>query len=504
MLRTIRHSVLMLSVLAPGGTRWAAAQENPLARVVDSLIDARTTTDRFSGTVLVAHGDRILAQRAAGQANRERGEPMTLDTRLEIASMTKLLTRIAILQLAQAGKLSLGDTVGKFLPGYPHAAVRSTATVEQLLTHRSGIGSFWNAEYMARRAEIRSVDDYLALFQHDSLLFSPGTGTAYSNGGYVVLGAIIERVSGRSYHDYLRDRILRPAGMTRTTPYDRSNLPSERAVGYTLQPLGGAVTGDRRLAGPTVPGSGAASGPGTDRAGAVRRPNTERQPGRSGPAGGHLSTVGDFYRLARAITAHRLLDSAHTALLLGPRYARGEDLRANGGGPGANAEFSLYPSGHVIVVLSNYDPPAATEVAEVIRSLVVPPRAPAAQRRSQDSLQEEIEALHAEMVSAYRREPASVARYYTDDASILGSGGRWIGREQINRYWAAPAGGEWTPEVLEAGGSRESPWVRGRSTLISRSGRRMVTEYIGILKRQGDGRLRFYMDMFVAARPDSS
>ncbi len=107
--------------------------------------------------------------------------------------------------------------------------------------------------------------------------------------------------------------------------------------------------------------------------GAMRRPNTDIQPGMSSPAGDHYSTVGDFLKLANALTSHRLLDSAHTAALLGARYSSGNDFRANGGGPGVNAEFSIYPSGDVMVVLSNYDPPAATAVAQYVRSLIAPP-----------------------------------------------------------------------------------------------------------------------------------
>jgi ketosteroid isomerase-like protein len=172
-----------------------------------------------------------------------------------------------------------------------------------------------------------------------------------------------------------------------------------------------------------------------------------------------------------------------------------------------NAEFSIFPSGDVMVVLSNYDPPAATEVAQHIRSLIggTFPRAPAADPapRSQGSLRSEIEALHAEMVAAYKREPSSVARFYTDDASILGGGQRAIGREQIDRYWGGgPGAADWILEVLEVGGDRQAPWVRGRSTLVSQSGRRMVTDYVGILKRGADDRLRFYLDMFVAGSPE--
>ena len=136
--------------------------------------------------------------------------------------------------------------------------------------------------------------------------------------------------------------------------------------------------------------------------------------------------------------------------------------------------------------------PRPTAVAQSVSLLASAPR--------QDSLRAEVVALHTAMVAAYGREPASVARYYTDDASILGGGQRAVGRNQINQYWGSgPGGGDWTLEILEVGGDRQAPWVRGRSTLVSRSGRRMVTDYVGILKRQADGQLRFYVDMFVAA-----
>lgn len=116
------------------------------------------------------------------------------------------------------------------------------------------------------------------------------------------------------------------------------------------------------------------------------------------------------------------------------------------------------------------------------------------------TLEQEVRALHVAMVGAYKRDPASVARFYTDDASIMGGGARALGREQVDRYWReGPGGAEWTLEVLEVGGDAKSPWVRGRSTLASPSGRRMVTDYVGILKRGSDGQLRFYIDIYVSA-----
>jgi CubicO group peptidase (beta-lactamase class C family) len=340
------HFVLIATIATvataafPTGTRAGS----DLRSLIDSVITQRVAADSFSGVVAVARQGTVIYQRAAGMANAGTAVPMTVDTRLQIASMTKLFTNIAIRQLEQAGKLSLTDTVGKFLPSYPNAAVRSKVTVDQLLRHRSGIGSFWNERFMARHADIRTVQDYLELFQTDSLAFEPGTKEAYSNGGYVVLGAIIERASGMSYHEYLREHVFAPALMTETVPFDRKATITKAAIGYTRQPTGGSV----------------------------RRPNSEMQPGVSGPAGDHFSTVGDFLELARAITTYRLLDSAHTIALLGQRYATGSDFRSNGGGPGVNGEFSIFPSGDVLIVLSNYDPPAATSIAQFVRALLQP------------------------------------------------------------------------------------------------------------------------------------
>jgi ketosteroid isomerase-like protein len=118
------------------------------------------------------------------------------------------------------------------------------------------------------------------------------------------------------------------------------------------------------------------------------------------------------------------------------------------------------------------------------------------------SLRQEIDALHAGMVAAFKASPATVSKFYTDDARILGGGGRYVGREQLDQYWRqSPAGAEWTLEVLEIGGDAQTPWVRGLSTLQSTGGRKFVTEYVGLLKRQPDGQLKFYVDMYTSANP---
>lgn len=376
------------------------ASQATLRTALDSIVQRRANADSFSGVVLVTHDMTPVYQRAVGLANRQAGIPIRLDTKLQVASVTKLYTQIAIRQLEQAGKLKLSDTLGKFLPSYPNPVVRSRVTVELLLQHRSGVGSFWNERFMARRANIRSIRDYMELFQNDSLLFEPGTSQAYSNGGYVLLGAIIEQASGQSYHDYLREHVFKPAGMTNTMPFDRRVVLSNAAVGYTAQMLGGPLPGDQRLAGPG-PRPGYESAPTGDQSsaqpqlrligpdgkpmsqeeirqaraqrtaqGGARQANTSMQPGMSSPAGDYYSTVGDFLKLARALIANKLLDADHTGALLGPRFASGGEFRSNGGGPGVNAEFSVFANGYVLIVLANYDPPAATAVAQPARALL--------------------------------------------------------------------------------------------------------------------------------------
>jgi hypothetical protein len=173
MSRPLPVAVLLLGLIPAGPTVPARpVQEASLKAAVDSFLDPRIAADAFSGVVLIASKGTTVYQRAAGVADREAGTPITLTTRLELASVTKLFTRIAILQLAQAGQVSLADTVGKFLPQYPnpvapqgHGGPAAAASVRGRVV--------LNERFMARRAEVRSVGDYLELFQDDSSCSNP-------------------------------------------------------------------------------------------------------------------------------------------------------------------------------------------------------------------------------------------------------------------------------------------------------------------------------------------
>ncbi|HQR45088.1 MAG TPA: serine hydrolase domain-containing protein [Thermoanaerobaculia bacterium] len=317
-------------------------------------VKALAAEGKFSGTVLVAKDGKILYAEAVGLADREAGVPNRLDTKLNLGSMNKMFTAVAIAQLAQKGKLRPLDPLGKFLPDYPNAEIRQV-TIEQLLTHRGGTGDIFGPEFDAHIPDLKEPKDYIALYGGRAPKFPPGSRFEYSNYGFVLLGAVVEKVSGMSYYDYVRKNVYGPAGMKDSDSYLKTDKVPNMAAGYT------------RDEGPELEN------------------NYASRPMRGSPAGGGYSTVEDLLRFATALTSHRLLNAEYTELLTtgktearaGAKYAWGfidavqggvRSFGHGGGAPGMNAELRIYPaSGYVVAVMANLDPPAATNLAGSIR-----------------------------------------------------------------------------------------------------------------------------------------
>ena len=310
----------------------------------------------FSGAVLLARHDRVLFSHAYGLADRKRRIPNTVRTRFRIGSMNKMFTAVAILQLVEAGKVKLTAPLGTYLPHYPNREVATKVTIHQLLTHTGGTGDIFGPDFDAHRKELRTLDDYVRLYGRRGLEFEPGSDWVYSNYGFLLLGAVIERVTGQSYYDYVQQHVYAPAGMTRSGSLPENQAIPDLSTGYTLPP-------------------GAAGW----------APNTDTLPYRGTSAGGGYSTVEDLARFADALLGHKLLSPDATKLLttgkvdsmLGPgvRYAYGfGDARApdgsgwvghGGGAPGMNGDLRMYPeSGYVVAVLANVDPPAAQRISD--------------------------------------------------------------------------------------------------------------------------------------------
>lgn len=324
-------------------------------------LEKATSADRFSGAVIVAKDGKTVFSEAYGFAEREKKIPNQLGTQFRIGSMNKMFTAVAVLQLVQAGKIKLSDPLGAYLPDYANQDVAAKVTIHHLLTHTGGTGDFFGPEFDAHRLELRTLQDYVKLYEKRAPAFEPGSRWDYSNYGFLLLGVVVEKVSGQSYYDYVREHVFKPAGMNSTDSLPESEPVPGRSIGYTKE------DGSKDW-----------------------KPNTDTLPWRGTSAGGGYSTVEDLLRFASALQNHKLLNAEHTDLLVTgkvdtPRgkYAYGfqDSTEAGvrcfghgGGAPGMNGDLRICPaSGYVIAVLANLDPPAAQRVSEFIGSRLPAP-----------------------------------------------------------------------------------------------------------------------------------
>lgn len=308
---------------------------------------AEAAAGRFSGAVLVAKGGKVLFREAYGTRRVAPALATTVRTRFCIGSMGKMFTAVSTLQLIQDGKLRLTDTVAALLPSYPDTPLARQVTVEHLLAHSGGTGDFFGADYDAHQAELRTPSDFVRRFGKRDVLFPPGSRWGYSNFGFILLGAIVEQISGMSWDAYLDAHVFKLAGMTSTSAVATEANTAEPCTGAAesgLKPL------------PYYVGL---------------------------PAGGGYSTLDDLQRFGTALSERRLLDAAHLDLLTRARIAAGSaqwslGLRVGsrneasyyghgGSAPGANADFAIYPgSDYRTIVLSNRGHPHAANVADYI------------------------------------------------------------------------------------------------------------------------------------------
>ncbi len=388
---TTRRSALGLlgasgALLATGAVARAAS--GPLAagasvptpadvRAFDQFVKEQAAMDAFSGSLLLVHRGRPVLARSYGRANDAAANGP--DTLFAMASVTKLFTAVAIAQLAQAGKIAYTDTLGTHLSGFP-AEIAGTVKVHHLLTHTSGLGdTFTIPGYLPEALTWTDVDqvmngttDYI---RHTSLEFAPGAGSRYSNAAYHVLGAIVAQVSGKSYYDYVREHVLRPAGMASTDFCTRPQWHADPRIAhpYAKQPSGErADTIDQRLYVGT-------------------------------PAGDAFTTCADMARFAGALQGSKLLNRAFTGITLSGKVpppsqpgpppgstpgvphagfqcygpvtllVNNQWVTGHGGGaPGTSTDFQMYPDSEwVTVILSNYDydggpPPVVMKARDMI------------------------------------------------------------------------------------------------------------------------------------------
>lgn len=223
--RTVQ-TILLLLILS------AAAAAQDMARQVDEYVNRYVKNNQFSGAVLVAKGGKVVLSKGYGMANYELDVANVAQTKFRLGSITKQFTAMAILQLQEKGLLSVDDPITKYFPDYK---IAEKVTIHHLLSHTSGIHNFTNdPEYGQTMTLPSPIEKTIARFKDKPLDFAPGEKWDYSNSGYILLGAIIEKVSGKSYEEYLKENIFQPLGMT-NTGYDHSDvILKNRAAGYQM------------------------------------------------------------------------------------------------------------------------------------------------------------------------------------------------------------------------------------------------------------------------------
>jgi CubicO group peptidase (beta-lactamase class C family) len=208
------------------------AQDNPFQNKIDELLSKQFNQSQPGCEVLVAKQSQIIYRKAYGSANLELNVAINPDMVFNLASITKQFTAVAILQLVEQGKVSLHDSLQKFIPDFPSKGY--TVTIENLLTHTSGIRDYMQIDYpnpYMERLDYRPKQ-LIDSFKNYALEFEPGTKFSYSNSGYYLLGYIIEKVSGKRYQDYMQDNILKPLGLTHTYFDSAGIIIPNRVDGY--------------------------------------------------------------------------------------------------------------------------------------------------------------------------------------------------------------------------------------------------------------------------------
>lgn len=367
--------VTALLTLSAGAQSLSAKQQTA---EFDKILTDQFKPDGTGCAALVAKGGQVIYRKAFGLADLELNVPMRPEMVFRIGSITKQFTAIAILQLMEQGKLSLQDEITKYIPDYPMHG--HSITIEHLLTHTSGIKSYTNVPMF--REMIRTDMKPEEIIEKNIALpmeFAPGTKWNYNNSGYIMLGYIIEKVTGKTYPEYLQENFFTPLGMTSSYYGDDTRIIKNRASGY--QPgEGGTVNADYLSM--TLPYA----------------------------AGSIMSTVDDLYKWNRALHSYKLvrketLDMAHTSYKLadgnpvGYGYGwslselQGSRTIEHGGGINGYLSYAIYlPEEDVFVALLSNSNGQAPDFSSLSMAAIAigKPRTVTEIQLSEDALKEYI------------------------------------------------------------------------------------------------------------------
>jgi CubicO group peptidase (beta-lactamase class C family) len=345
----IMVALASMILLGAGASSYAFAQ-TPVDRM-DQVVRSYSDNHQFMGSVLVAQGDKIVFEKSYGDANLEWNIPDDSSTKYRIGSMTKQFTAASILLIEERGKLSTDDYVKKYMPDAP--ASWEKVTIYNLLTHTSGIPSFTSfPDYHASEATPATPKSLVDRFRDKPLDFQPGEKWSYSNSGYVLLGYLLEKISGQSYSNFVTENIFKPLAMKDSGYDSNSSVITHRATGYEPSPNGPVNSGYIDM---TIPFS----------------------------AGALYSTTHDLLLWEQALYGGKVLSAASLkkmTTLYRENYgcglmintAKGHLQYAHGGGiEGFNTEMAYYPNDKLtVIVLANLNGGAPGEIAGKLAAVV--------------------------------------------------------------------------------------------------------------------------------------
>lgn len=344
-IKTLVLILFSLSLFQP-----ASSQQSEWKQSMDKYLEFRSDLQRFSGSVAISLNDELIYSRSIGVADRTWDIPVNDSTKYDVASVTKMFTAIGIAKLYEEGKIGLDDTISDHFNDFSNREIGQSTTIRELLSHTGGISDFFmQPEYLhADRYRLRNLEDYDRFYKTLEINKSHLGSMHYSNSNFMILGRIIEKVSGQDYYTFIRKQIFEKLGMANTGFYDHDIAVKNMAVGYTGDPQ--AVTefgvpNDERL-----------------------RENRYMRPARGMPAGGAYSTTQDMLHFLNALSSGELIEPDTYNRFTRPDgdgYALGFQsysmegisvIGHSGGFYGVSSQvFYLPEQGYAIVILANND-----------------------------------------------------------------------------------------------------------------------------------------------------
>ncbi len=325
------------TTVAATSARAAAQGDQTIVAAADTIVDSYHELGWFSGSVLLARAGQPIYQVSVGLADRDTASPNNHNTKYNLGSIMKNFTAVLVLQQVERGVIGLDDSLDSFELDFPAETARKI-TVRQLLNHRSGLPDVFTSAYREDPLSFRTIDDKLTLLKDAPLLFEPGTERRYSNYGYIVLGAILEKATGRPFAALLQENIFDRLGLEDSVYPYRINA-SDQSLRYTLN-----YAGEKDFVGVTEHHS---------------------------PDGGIESTVADVLTFYRTLFYGDELFSRKSATVREYFPVDGEYWAAFGGGTGVSAAVELdLKNDYQIIVLSNTDALVAEEISGRIYSYI--------------------------------------------------------------------------------------------------------------------------------------